>query len=76
MFTAQTNLGLNARFDIWLYQGSRPLLYKGRLYAAMGDTLTCVDAKTEKVLWKKDFRPGRADTYKTARTRRHRQKRG
>jgi Ca-activated chloride channel homolog len=53
-----TLVGLNT-LDVWSYQGSRPLFYKGRLYAAMGDTLTCVDPKTEKVVWEKDFRSER-----------------
>ena len=61
--TAQSNLGLSGIMEVWSYQGSRPLFYKGRLYAALGDSLSCVDAKTEKVLWKKDFRPDQKDMY-------------
>jgi outer membrane protein assembly factor BamB len=62
VLTAQTNLGASGTPDVWLYQGSRPLFYKDRLYAAMGDSLACLDVKSEKVLWKKDFRPGQCDT--------------
>ena len=37
----------------------RPLMivHRGRLYSAMGDTLKCVDAKSEKILWKKILSP-------------------
>ena len=54
---AQSNLGQGSVNGVWSYQGSKPLFYAGRLYAAMGDSLVCVDPKTEKVLWKRDFRP-------------------
>jgi outer membrane protein assembly factor BamB len=54
---AAANLGQGTVEGVWSYQGSKPFFYRGRLYAAMGDTLVCVDPKTEKVLWKKAFRP-------------------
>ncbi len=54
---AESNLGQGSVNGVWSYQGSKPLFYAGRLYAAMGDSLLCVDPKTEKVLWKRDFRP-------------------
>ena len=54
---AQSNLGQGSVNGVWSYQGSKPLFYEGRLYAAMGDSLLCVDPKTEKVIWKKTFRP-------------------
>jgi len=59
--TAATNLGQAGALGVWSYQGSRPLFYEGRLYAAMGDSLSCVDVKTEKVLWKKDFRSAKRE---------------
>jgi Ca-activated chloride channel family protein len=49
------NLAQASVSGIWSYQGSRPFIYQGQLYSAMGDTLQCVDPKTEKVLWKKTF---------------------
>jgi outer membrane protein assembly factor BamB len=54
---AMSNLGQGTVEGVWSFQGSKPFFYRGRLYAAMGDTLVCVDPKTEKVLWKKEFRP-------------------
>ncbi len=50
---AMGNLGRGTVCGVWSYQGSKPFVYDGKLYSAMGDELTCVDAKTEKVLWKK-----------------------
>ena len=46
---------------VWSYQGSRPFAYRGRLYSAMGDTVQCVDPKTEKVLWKETIQKDRKD---------------
>ncbi|MGA2257522.1 MAG: PQQ-binding-like beta-propeller repeat protein, partial [Thermoguttaceae bacterium] len=54
---AAQNLGQGTVHGVWSYQGSKPFFYRGRLYAAMGDTVVCVDPKTEKVLWKKVLRP-------------------
>src|SRR5262249_18348427 len=42
MEQAHTNLGRGTVSGIWSYQGSRPFVYKGELYTAMGDTLQCV----------------------------------
>jgi outer membrane protein assembly factor BamB len=67
ILTAQNHLGLNDLSGIWAYQGSRPLFYEDRLYAPMGDTLLCIDAKTGKTLWKKEFRPEQRQTSKTGR---------
>jgi Ca-activated chloride channel family protein len=53
---AGLNLGQNSVVGVWSYQGSRPYVAGNRIYSAMGDTLKCVDLKTEKVLWKLDLR--------------------
>ncbi|HEV3263872.1 MAG TPA: PQQ-binding-like beta-propeller repeat protein [Gemmataceae bacterium] len=50
---AMSNIAQSSVSGVWSYQGSKPFVYKDRLYSAMGDTLQCVDPKTEKVLWKK-----------------------
>jgi outer membrane protein assembly factor BamB len=50
------NLGQKSVAGVWSYQGSRPQVAGERLYSAMGDTLKCVDLKSEKVLWKLDPR--------------------
>jgi Ca-activated chloride channel family protein len=55
MVQALANLGQASVVGIWSYQGSRPFIYKGRLYSSMGDSLLCTDPKTEKVIWKKDL---------------------
>ncbi len=52
---AMGNLGQSTVNGVWSYQGSRPFIYNDRLYSAMGDTVKCVDPKTEKVLWKKQL---------------------
>jgi Ca-activated chloride channel family protein len=54
---AMLNLGQASVHGVWAYQGSKPFIYKGRIYSAMGDTLKCVDAKTDKIRWKKTLRP-------------------
>ncbi|HXG10279.1 MAG TPA: PQQ-binding-like beta-propeller repeat protein [Gemmataceae bacterium] len=50
---AITNLGQASVAGIWAYQGSKPFLSGGRLYSCMGDTLKCVDPRTEQVIWRK-----------------------
>ncbi len=52
---AQMNLGRANVSGVWSYQGSRPFIYKDKMYSAMGDTVKCVDPKTEKVVWSKTF---------------------
>jgi outer membrane protein assembly factor BamB len=51
---AAGNLGQNSVVGVWSFQGSRPQAAGERLYSAMGDSLKCVDLKTEKVLWEID----------------------
>ncbi len=58
---AMTNLGQGNVSAVWAYQGSKPFVYRRRLYSAMGDTLPCVDPKTEKVVWKRTIRPNSAE---------------
>ncbi|HEV3204555.1 MAG TPA: PQQ-binding-like beta-propeller repeat protein [Gemmataceae bacterium] len=52
---AAENIAQASVAGIWAYQGSRPFMHNGQLFSAMGDTLQCVDPKTEKVLWKKNL---------------------
>jgi Ca-activated chloride channel family protein len=54
---AAGNIAQSSVAGIWAYQGSRPFIHQGQLFSAMGDTLSCVDPKTEKVVWKKDLHP-------------------
>jgi len=50
---AQSNLGLGNVAEVWAFQGSRPFVYKNRLYSTMGDTIKCVDLVTQAVVWTK-----------------------
>ena len=63
---AAKNLGQGTVHGVWSYQGSKPFFYRGRLYAAMGDSLVCVEPKTEKVLWKKVFNPPKEKKHQAA----------
>jgi Ca-activated chloride channel family protein len=54
---AKDNIGQNSVAGVWSYQGSRPSIVSDRLYIAMGDTLKCLDLKTERIVWKKDLHP-------------------
>jgi outer membrane protein assembly factor BamB len=58
---AMDNLGQASVSGVWSYQGSRPFAYKDQLFSAMGDTLQCIDPKTEKVLWKQQIRKEKSD---------------
>lgn len=52
---AMANLGQGTVAGVWSFQGSRPFIANGKLFTAMGDTMKCVDPKTEKILWKKEL---------------------
>jgi Ca-activated chloride channel family protein len=53
---AMNNLGQGSVAGVWSYQGSRPFVANGRLYTAMGDTVKCIDPRTQTVLWKRPVR--------------------
>jgi Ca-activated chloride channel family protein len=50
---AYENIGQSTVRGLWEYQGSRPIFYKGRLYTTFGDAVSCIDPKTEKIIWEK-----------------------
>src|SRR5262249_15391988 len=50
---AMQNLGKGSVNGVWAYQGSKPFVYNEKMYSSMGDTLKCVDPKSEKVVWEK-----------------------
>jgi outer membrane protein assembly factor BamB len=50
---AAANLGQGTVAGVWSYQGSKPFMYDGKLVSGMGDTVTCLDPKSEKLLWEK-----------------------
>jgi outer membrane protein assembly factor BamB len=53
MEQAQKHLGHGHVSGLWAYQGSKPFVWRGRLYSAVGDTLHCADPRTQEVFWKK-----------------------
>jgi outer membrane protein assembly factor BamB len=63
MAQAMHNLGKGHVSAVWAHQGSRPLLWRGRLYSALGDALHCVDPETRAPYWKKTLheRPGQEE---------------
>jgi outer membrane protein assembly factor BamB len=63
MAQAVHNLGKGHVSAVWAHQGSRPALWRGRLYSALGDALHCVDPETRAPYWKKTLheRPDQAE---------------
>ena len=57
---AMRNLGSAHVHAIWAYQGSKPFISRGRLYAAQGDTVSSADPRSDHVFWKRPLgtRPG------------------
>jgi hypothetical protein len=53
MGQARKHLGHGHVSGLWAYQGSKPFVWRGRLYSAVGDTLHCADPRSKEVFWKK-----------------------
>src|SRR5262249_58564441 len=53
---AMRTVGQGSVWAGWAYRGSKRFVFGDRLYSAMGDTLKCVDPRSEEVLWKKPLR--------------------
>jgi outer membrane protein assembly factor BamB len=53
MYQAEYHLGHGHVSGLWAYQGSKPFIYRSRLYSAVGDTLHAIDPHSKKVFWKK-----------------------
>lgn len=51
------NLGRGGVCAVWSYQGSTPFVWQGNMFSSMGDSLKCVDPKTEKVRWERKLHP-------------------
>jgi outer membrane protein assembly factor BamB len=47
------NLGKGHISAVWAHQGSKPFIWGGRLYSALGDALHCVDPETREPYWKR-----------------------
>ena len=52
MHQAQANLGQGTVAGVWSYQGSRPAIYRERLYGCMGGFVQCLDPVTGQTIWK------------------------
>jgi outer membrane protein assembly factor BamB len=50
---AMRNLGQGHVHSVWSYQGSKPFIYRSRLYAAHGDTVHCADPRSEQIHWQR-----------------------
>jgi outer membrane protein assembly factor BamB len=53
MAQAMHNLGKGHISAVWAHQGSKPFVWRGRLYSAVGDALHCVDPQTRAPHWKR-----------------------
>jgi outer membrane protein assembly factor BamB len=53
MAQAMLNLGKGHISAVWAHQGSKPFLWRGRLYSSVGDALHCVDPETRQPHWKR-----------------------
>jgi outer membrane protein assembly factor BamB len=63
MEQARKHLGQGHVSGLWAYQGSKPFVWRGRVYSAVGDTLHSADARTQEVFWRKRLydRPDEAE---------------
>ncbi len=59
---ATMNLGHSHVHGIWAYQGSKPFVSRGRLYAAHGDAVRCADPRSEEVLWTRTINESAEET--------------
>jgi outer membrane protein assembly factor BamB len=57
MTQAMANLGTAHVHGVWAYQGSKPFVSRGRLYAAHGDTVSAADPRSDHIHWKKTLGP-------------------
>jgi outer membrane protein assembly factor BamB len=57
MHQASANLGTFHVHGVWAYQGSKPFVSRGRLYAAHGDVVSAADPRSDRIFWKKTLGP-------------------
>ena len=53
---AMRNLGKGTVHEVWSHEGSKPFIYQGRMFTAMGDTVVCIEPETDQEFWRKQFR--------------------
>ncbi len=58
MGTSQANLGHGTVAGVWAFQGSRPFVYRDRLYNCMGTYVQCLDPLSGNIVWKTKIVPG------------------
>ena len=51
MHAAMRNLGHSQVSSLWAYQGSKPFVYRGRLFSVQGASIHCVDPLCRKIYW-------------------------
>ena len=52
MENSQFNLGQGTVAGVWSYQGSKPFVYRNRLYNCMGACVQCVDPLSGQIIWR------------------------
>ncbi len=55
MAPAMANLGQASVHGIWSYQGSKPFVYRGRLYSSMGNRTMSVEPESGKAIWSREL---------------------
>ncbi|MCA8911430.1 MAG: PQQ-binding-like beta-propeller repeat protein [Planctomycetes bacterium] len=58
---AEQNVGEGSIVGLWAFQGSRPLVHKGKLYNCLGNTVSGGDTAGDKVEWELTYRPDRKE---------------
>jgi len=61
MHQAMVNLGSAHVHGVWAFQGSKPFVSRGRLYAAQGDTVSAAEPSSDHIHWKKTIGPARGE---------------
>jgi outer membrane protein assembly factor BamB len=58
MDAAAQNLGHNQVSSLWAYQGSKPFVYRRRLFTAQGNAVHCTDPSSRTMYWKRELCTG------------------
>lgn len=56
---AGDNLGEDSIVGLWAFQGSRPMVHRGKLYNCLGNTVSGGDLSGDKLEWELTYRPER-----------------
>jgi outer membrane protein assembly factor BamB len=55
METVAQHLGHGHVSSLWAYQGSKPFVYRRRLFTAQGHSVHCADPSSREVYWKREL---------------------